>query len=390
MPARGAIICGAGTLTSVGRGARQTCTSVRARVSRFAESSLCDARSEPFVVAEVPDEALPELDAAVENMPGLTDRQRRLLRLAAPALQQVLERVDRPGSTSKTPLFLATPEVHPGLPEPVSSEFLEHLEIQLAACGVSFDRARSVVVSTGRAGGLITVAKAVEFLESGGGDYAVAGGVDSFLDPALLSALDTEERIQSPAVMDGFIPGEGAGMLLLARAGAPPVEHLEPIARLMGVQSATEPGHRYSGSPYRGDGLASAFGDLLTNPEVLRTPVRTIFAGLNGENFGAKEFGVASLRSRRELRPDAVVEHPVDCFGDIGAALGPVMLGLAALGIQRNAHAAPSLVWCSSEGPDRAAAVVDRLDRDGSASAAQAAADASAVDRSVAGVGRKE
>jgi 3-oxoacyl-[acyl-carrier-protein] synthase-1 len=358
----GAIIHRAGMTTAVGLGAAQTFTSVQAGVAGFTESSVLDARFQPFVMALLPEDALPPLVPAVEAVPGLTSRQRRLLRLATPALGEALNGLAAAGLAGRVPLFLATPEQHPELADPVPAAFLEHLAAQLEPAGVRFDLTRSRLVPGGRAGGLIAVAQALEFLASGGGDYALAGGVDSYLDLMLLATLDRERRIQSAQVMDGFIPGEGAGVVLLGRPQAPPplADHA-PLARVLAVGTDDEPGHRYSEEPYRGDGLAAAFAAVLASPGLLREPVATIFAGLNGESFGAKEYGVASLRSHGELAPDAAVEHPADCCGDLGAALGPVMLGLAALGTQKQRVAVPALVWCASDGPRRAAALVDAV-----------------------------
>ena len=361
MAKKEAIIHRAGMVTAIGLGAAQTFSSVKAGVAGFAESSVLDARFEPFIMATLPEDALPELGDEIEERSGLTSLQRRLLRLVAPVFEEVLSELGPPGFTDQIPVFLATPEKHPDLAEPVSSMFLDQLATQISALGLSFNRGQSVLVPSGRAGGLMAVDQALEFLVAGGGDYALAGGIDSFLDLMHLATLDRDQRIQTSQVMDGFIPGEGAGLLLLGRLGAPPIPGLESLARLVGVGLGVEPGHRYSEEPYRGDGLADAFRSLLINSSALRTQVPTIFAGLNGENFGAKEFGVAKLRSHKELLPDAMVVHPVDCFGDIGAALGPVMLGLTAMGIQDGTYAAPGLVCTSSDGPQRAAALVDDL-----------------------------
>jgi 3-oxoacyl-[acyl-carrier-protein] synthase-1 len=52
------------------------------------------------------------------------------------------------------------------------------------------------------------------------------------------------------------------------------------------------------------------------------------------------------------------MHHPADCFGDTGAACGPIMTGLAALGIRGSYRRAPALVYGSSDRGARAAMMV--------------------------------
>jgi 3-oxoacyl-[acyl-carrier-protein] synthase-1 len=50
---------------------------------------------------------------------------------------------------------------------------------------------------------------------------------------------------------------------------------------------------------------------------------------------------------------------PADCWGDIGAASGPLFANLAvAAGLRGYAKGPRTLIWASSERGDRAAAVV--------------------------------
>ena len=215
---------------------------------------------------------------------------------------------------------------------------------------VALDSPASKLFRTGRAGGLQALDGAVTLLAGGDHDTVLVGGVDSYLDLYLLGTLDQEDRILADGVMDGFAPGEGAGFLLLSTAEAA----TRPIARLAPPAMADEPGSRYSKQPYQGDGLANATRDALAAAD--GTPVKTVLGSLNGESFGAKEWGVAALRNQAALAPDMRFEHPADCFGDVGAAAAPVLLALAALGLRAGWLPGPALVWCSSEGKQRGAA----------------------------------
>jgi 3-oxoacyl-[acyl-carrier-protein] synthase-1 len=147
--------------------------------------------------------------------------------------------------------------------------------------------------------------------------------------------------------MDGFVPGEGAGMLLLATEQAVNTYGLSPIGVISLPGIAVESGHRYSEQPYRGDGLADAFSLALENcPNQI---IQTILASLNGENLGAKEYGVAVVRNKEKLAEDFRLEHPADCFGDIGAAFAPVLTGIACIGMLKGYLKGPALVYSSSD-----------------------------------------
>ena len=57
------------------------------------------------------------------------------------------------------------------------------------------------------------------------------------------------------------------------------------------------------------------------------------------------------------------VEHPADCLGDAGAALGPILLGLAALGLEKGYRGSPCLVWSTSDREPRGAALLQAFVR---------------------------
>ena len=87
--------------------------------------------------------------------------------------------------------------------------------------------------------------------------------------------------------------------------------------------------------------------------------IKTVFASFNGENFNAKEWGVAVIRNQQNLDSDFNIVHPADCYGDIGAATGPVLMALASIGMQKDHYEKPALVWASSEIEQRAAVFME-------------------------------
>jgi 3-oxoacyl-[acyl-carrier-protein] synthase-1 len=350
-------VCGVGMMTAVGDSAAQTATSVRAGISRYEESSIYNKRFLPMTMALLPEENLPPLHEELESLtPGLTSRQRRMLRLTGPALNEAIASL---ASTAKpVPLLLATPEPMPNLPDrpaPASGKFLDHLITQCDTDRI--DRGQSKLFPTGRAGGLQALDAAIDMLQSEQHDHVLIGGVDSYLDLYLLGTLDAEGRIKVDGVMDGFAPGEGAGFLLLCSDKGRESQTPKPTVKVHKPGTAQEPGHRYSEEPYKGDGLAEAVTAAL-EAGLEDEQVRTVLCSMNGESYSPKEWGVSTLRNAASFDDALRLEHPAECFGDIGAAFGPVLIGLAATGMQKGYLAGPCLVWCSSEGADRAAVCV--------------------------------
>jgi 3-oxoacyl-[acyl-carrier-protein] synthase-1 len=339
------VVVGAGMITAVGLSAPETAASVRSGTARFEETRLLDKRFEPFVLAQVPEDGLPDLAEDLEKE-GLTAREARMLRLAAAAIAECLQAL--PAGEAAPVLSLALPETETTRPLD-HTKFLERLSRQT---GGRFDARRSDASHRGRAGGLAAVGQASEAIRLGRAKFVLAGGVDTYRDLYVLGTLDMEKRVKSAANLDGFIPGEGAGFLLLADGAATGAwAKVTPVAR------TEEPGHLYSEQPYKGDGLALAFQQLLQSGAVA-APVQEVYSSMNGENHWAKEWGVAHIRNNGSFAPSHGMHHPADCYGDTGAGCGPLMVGLAALGIKEGYRKSPALVYASSDRGARTALAV--------------------------------
>lgn len=341
-----------GMVSTIGLFAMQNFASVRGGVSKFAETSIYDKQFNPFVMSILPDNVLPPLEESVENEIGLTSRQIRMLKLATYALDEALTNIT---DISEIPLFLGGPEPIPDRPPPINEHFISLLSQQTKK---SFAQEKSRLFPEGHAAGLSAIKAAIDSIESGEEPFVLVGGIDTFLDLYLLATMDMENRVLSPSVMDGFIPGEGAAFLLLGKPNSMGGSALTPYANIVAASTGFEKGHRYSDEPYKGDGLSETFDELFSQDKA-SGKIKTVYAGLNGENFGAKEWGVAYLRHKDQFEENHRFEHPVDCFGDPGAALGPLMIGLAAIGLSKNTINGPCLVWCSSDYGQRAALILD-------------------------------
>lgn len=361
MAASHAELIGIGLVSPVGLSAGLTEAAVRAEVNRFKSGEELNRQHEPMILSRIADDDLPPFSPDFVEIPDLTPRKERMIKLGGMALHRCFEGASRAGPI---PLLIGVPEAlpvddrgDPLRPAPVGKLFPGELARQ---AGVTLDLARSCVFPSGRAAGILALKEALTRLSSGEFASVVVGGVDSYIDIDVLLLLDQEDRVQAEGIMDGFIPGEGAAFLWLAPPGGAARLGREVIARVDGAFVADEPGHRYSKKvPYRGEGLDAAFRGVFDAAPGAQ--VRTVYAGFTGESLNAKEWGVAYLRHKRQFAEDMEVEHPADCFGDTGAALGPMMVALCALGLKKGIRSARCLVWCSSDLATRGAALLSKV-----------------------------
>lgn len=307
--------------------------------------SMLDKVGEPMVVAREP------------TLPPTLEGVERFARLAEPALAEALMPL-APCDVDETsvPLLIGTPDLRPGLPTGIE-------EALRAAC----PRHGVTLLANGNAAGVLAMKHARELLQGRGTRFCIAGGVDSYLTPDSLEWMDEHGILKSSANRNGFPPGEAAGFCLLT-TGATAVElGLPVLGWLEALGSAREESPIRSKTICVGRGLSQAFQDAI---ESLRLPEQRIddsICDLNGEPYRSEEFAFTVLRTQMAFVDATRFVTPADCWGDVGAASGPLFANLAATAATRGYAKGPrTLIWTSSENGDRAAAVVRGPDPTGS------------------------
>lgn len=333
-------IAATGMITPVGFNTEMTVAAVNAGISAYAESDYYNKLNSPMIGAFVPNEALPELDEALQTI-GLKADEKRMICMAHVALSEIGEYLPSDGAV---PLFLAGPENIPARPSSVTPSLISLIQQQ---SGMSIDVDTSRYIAVGRAGVIKAIDLAFKYLSVADSNYVLVGGVDSYNNTGLMSYLDVENRVLAKNVSNGFALGEGAGFLLLSKH--PDKYFLPVVIHQPGLSQ--EEGHLYSKVAYRGEGLSNAASQAIQY--VGKANVDQLYSSMNGENFFVKELGVLSIRNAKYLNEGYQVNHPADCYGDIGAATGAILIGLSAMNLVGHSQGESHMVCCSSDMAER-------------------------------------
>lgn len=344
-------LAGVGMITPIGINAEMTAAAVRAGASRLQESEYYSKKGKPFTMALIPEEALPEITYKFNREEDATMQMGIMLTTIDVALRQAMK--SHPGDVP-VPLFFSGPEAYQSGPYSVSPNFIEYVIKQTNA---KIDKSNSRLFALGRAGVIEAIDLAIRYLQQKNTDYVLVGGADSYQDDDLLGYLDADDRIMAEGVTNGFVPGEAAGFLLLTKDINKALKKNSGAISLSEPGLALEKGHMYSQEPYKGDGCSEAFKKALNGHHGEK--ISKIYSSINGEQFWAKEYGVATTRTKSYFADDVSLEHPADCYGDTGAAAGALLIGLAADALLNEGWKNTSLVTCSSDQACRAAICVN-------------------------------
>jgi 3-oxoacyl-[acyl-carrier-protein] synthase I len=355
-------ITGIGAVTPVGATAIETAASLRAGICRFREGGLYiplgddDDAADGARARDVADGVTASVVAA---LPSEAAGAARVFELAMRATRDLLrERSHDPprGRTvgteaGPTGWFLALPEE-----DAVTASWGVAQSLGPALLDRVGDGASTVVAvrAQGGAGSLAVLGDAAAAIRGGTIARAVVVGVDTFIDRDRLSLVDRHLRIKSPRATAGMIPGEAATALVLESAVVAVRRRARVLATLGEVGTGDEPQTIGGDRESSGRGLTHALRAALAGG-ASHTP-RWVLCDLNGEAYRAVEWGTVSVRLARELGPSARLTHPADGLGEIGAAIGGVLIAQALGGFACGYAPAPeALLWAGSDRGLRAA-----------------------------------
>ena len=301
-------ICASGMVTGVGLNAPATCAAIRCGLSNFVETRFMDKNGEWITGSYVP------LDPPWRG-------RAKLVHLVVPAIRKCLSAVDGI-PTEQIPLFLCVAEKdRPGRLSGLDDLLLDEVQKEL---NVNF-HGKSAVISQGRVGGVSAVRQASALFYNEHLSYCMVAGVDTFLTAETLAAMEENERILTEANSDGFIPGEAGAAVLLCNRNQKSNGQMD----IKGIGFGKEDAFINSGEPLRAEGLFQAIKETSDSSGMTINDLDYRMTDANGEQYGFKEAALAMIRTLRKRKEEFDIWHPAECVGEVGAAIVPVILGVA-------------------------------------------------------------
>lgn len=314
---RAVSIAACGVRCSVGVDAGMAASSARAGLNRFeALDDLVDRDGEPVVVA------LP-----IAPMGSLDDDD-RLAALAVPALRECLDALStRVAGPRRAAVYVTVPPAREGFGD-AARRLADTAGRVVETAGLPAQAIDALVRVPGEhAAGLAALVEANARIAAGELDLALVLGCDSYLTRPCLARLDEDNRLKTERTRWGMIPGEAAAVVALA-AGEVLTASARGLARVSGAAVAREENHRGSGRVCVGVGLTRALRGALQGRD---GEASLTLCDLNGDRQRADELGFALTRLGGGRVASAGISTPADCWGDVGAATGPLLVAAAAL-----------------------------------------------------------
>ena len=300
-------IQGVGLVTSVGLSAAASCAAFRTKISNPTETRFIRSDGDWIMAHEVMLE---------RPCRGLS----KLAKMAAWAIQEALQALpEAQWQTLPVLLCVAEPE-RPGRTAGLEEQLLPMLQGEL---GVKFS-AQASVIAQGRVSVAVALARARALMTSQNLPRVLIAATDSLLSWPTLKHYEHQGRLLTPTNSNGFMPGEGAGALLV---GSPEGSAAGLVCTGMGfaMESATID----SGKPLRAEGLSQAIKCTLVDAGCQMRDMDYRITDLAGEHYYFKEAALALSRTLRERHREFDLWHPAECTGEAGALSGVAVIAAA-------------------------------------------------------------
>jgi 3-oxoacyl-[acyl-carrier-protein] synthase-1 len=272
----------------------------------------------------------------------------RLASMAALAIEECLSGVPRE-QWRHIPLILCVAErERPGRTAGLEGELLATIQQEL---GAGFSE-RSILVPHGRASLGTALISARNLFVASGCSHVLIAATDSLLTGPTLASYDAAARLLNSTNPNGFLPGEGAGAVLLTSHGGERRLYFDGVG--LGVETARVDLEL----PLRADGLTQAIQDALQDAGCELDELDFRITDTSGEQYYFKEAALALARCLRRRKEQFDLWHPGDCIGETGALAGVAGLVVAEAACRKRYAPGPNLLLhLSSDAGQRAASI---------------------------------
>jgi len=183
---------------------------------------------------------------------------------------------------------------------------------------------QSAIVTQGRVGLAVALARARALVSQAQPRRVLVVATDSLLAWPTLSHYEQNGRLLTEGNSNGFMPGEGAGALLIG----PPTPGAPELV-CTGIGFAREAAHIDSEQPLRGDGLSEAVKAALADAECQMHDMDFRITDNSGEQYYFKEAALVLARLLRQRKEAFDIWHPAECTGEMGAVSGFSIVSMA-------------------------------------------------------------
>lgn len=330
-------IMSTGLVTSVGLTAPQSCAAFRAKITNPSETRFIDSGGQWIMAHQV---------ALEQPWRGLT----KLAKMAALAIEEAMQGIPK-AEWGQLPLLLCVAEKErPGRTDGLDDQLFQLIQGEL---GVSF-APQSAVVAQGRVGVAVALSQARALITRSRIPQVIVAATDSLVTWPTLSHYERADRLLTERNSNGFMPGEGAGALLVGSARGVAGELVCP-----GIGFGREAAHIDSGEPLRGDGLSQAIKASLSEAGCEMHHMDFRITDNSGEQYYFKEATLAMSRTMRSLKTEFDIWHPAECTGDVGSLSGIAVVATAHAACAKHYAKGPNVLahWANDAG-QRAALVL--------------------------------
>jgi 3-oxoacyl-[acyl-carrier-protein] synthase-1 len=325
-----------GLVTSVGLSAPASCAAFRAKLTNPTETRFIDSSGQWIMAHQV---------ALEQPWRGLA----KLAKMAARAIDEAMQGIERKAWRNVPLLLCVAEKERPGRIDGLDDRLVADICSELDA----HFHAESAIVAHGRVGVAVALAQARRLIHERGIAQVLVAATDSLITWPTLSHYERESRLLTEGNSNGFMPGEGAGALLVSR----PAGGAELL--VTGIGFAVEKAHIDAEEPLRAEGLTQAIRAALADAGVQMHDMDFRVTDVSGEQYYFKEAALALSRTLRQRKEEFDIWHPAECTGEPGAVAGVSVL-VAVDAACRKAYSKGSAIlshWAADSG-QRAAATL--------------------------------